>query len=718
MREKELQDKLIDLIKNESFKESINNLNDIESALKGDMDDKFIPHMSIDDLLNKKYSKVASLVLKSLDSYEIVSGNSIKNISLQSKEFLYPDVILFNTESCQLIVIENKISSKTGREAITEIFGYANEIRNHLPFFSDYDICFIIISTHFNTLLDHSISSKILSSNINLLCLTPEIIQNKLSFNIHFPKSWTHIGQNNLPANALVSYSWGLRKKEVDIDFDAYSVIDLARELIVTDANKNNSSGFMIIWKNGLPQFSMSEYTITIYVINSFAFLPNARATGFKVNEKSVLLKHIEKFSNEHGELIYPQSIFNITNEAKKFLNNYFHIEIDSASEWSIDIQNELNRLHRLPFEFDSWGIIGDYVRYFYFHPAVRKYYFHSKDDEFRGHFSPIIGLQIINLITNKTLFKSGQLFASDLFKFGQQLARYNHASDNALNSQKEISRNALLFWSILEISQSLKEIQSYSNNVLEIDNYDLTIHLALKSENIKNDYLKTNDLFRDNFIKIFLDDSENLVHRNVFEMGYSYGMYFIPFYCESIDFEAKKMIEKQVSNFIKKYLKHFISSYKGKNMDLGKKEIAFLEECIDSNILKTKIENIIKIIDNKSDIAYITIFEKFLENFVDSISGAVYHNVKKYNISSSFNWKWMRESLSLKFIEGLKYGVINLQPNGTISISQLEEDYHFMGKLKNKDEVFLNVFQATGMNTILKINWDDVESGKAFENI
>ncbi len=50
------------------------------------------------------------------------------------------------------------------------------EIRNHLPFFSSYNISCILIITNFNTLINHSVSGQILASDTNLLYLKPNIV--------------------------------------------------------------------------------------------------------------------------------------------------------------------------------------------------------------------------------------------------------------------------------------------------------------------------------------------------------------------------------------------------------------------------------------------------------------------------------------------------------------------------------------------------------------
>jgi len=143
MEEYFLQEKLIEKIKDESFLESIGNIKSLDEAVRIDHDPNTIPDFSIDHLLKRKYSKSAKRVLETLTCYELISGDKIKNISLDKNERLFPDCLLFNYETNEVIVIENKISKQTEREAVTELLGYSQEIRNSLPFISDFDISYI-----------------------------------------------------------------------------------------------------------------------------------------------------------------------------------------------------------------------------------------------------------------------------------------------------------------------------------------------------------------------------------------------------------------------------------------------------------------------------------------------------------------------------------------------------------------------------------------------
>jgi len=713
--EKHLQEKLIELVKNNALYEAVNNRESSNEALNSGSDENHIPHLSIDDLLKKKYSKSCRRVLQSIIDCEIITGDTIKNISLNHKEKLFPDVILFNRETAQIILIENKVSRKTGREAITEIYGYVNEIKNHLPFSSHYDISVIIVSPEFDTLLDHSISSNILSSNISLLCLLPNFQASEMTFDIHYPKSWTHIGQNNLPNNSLVSYSWSLEKKDTASDFDEISIINLAKELIVNNAERHNSSGFLLIWENSMAEFYGGRYVITIYVINTFSFLPNADLYGFNYRS-SPLSDYLKNYSEELGGTVQPKSLFNVMDEAVSFLEEYYNIWVHSPSEWTKDLSNDKNRLERKPILFDSWGLIGDYIRFFYFHPAVRKHYFSRSDDSYRGHLNPVIGLQIINLVTKNTIFNDGHFFADDLFKFGRQLCSLNYACKNAVHAKNETVNNALLFWSVLDISQSLKEILFYANNTIGIEQeVILDLHLNLDSKKVKSDFRNSNNKFSESFQQLFLPGNDNRIYREIFEFGYSYGQYFSNYFNETIPKSDRILIEKDIADFIRKSITSFVMSSKSRNSYFNKTEILFMNiHFTNGRFSETPFDKISEIIDRKSDNFMASIFTEFLQSFAVSL-GTPYREIKQLFVPNSIDWKWIRESLAEKFNQGLRYGVINIELNGNVSISQIDKEYAVMQELKNENEVYLKKYTSTVGYIYYKVSWEDIESGKAF---
>ncbi|RYE45382.1 MAG: hypothetical protein EOP48_22150, partial [Sphingobacteriales bacterium] len=367
--EDQLQKMLIESLKSETFLDSIKGIDEIDGHLTRDTNVRFIPGFQIDFQLRTLYCRKAKAVLESLESYEMISGEKIRNISIQRdtsqrKERLYPDVVVANNESKTFSIFELKKDVQTEREAITELFAYAIELKNHLPNLADSDINLVIVSAEFNTLLDHSISSMVLGTKFNILALKAQLEHEELSLSIHIPDSWTDIWQNDLPNYAfssvtLVPYKYDLEKETPD-EIVLHHLVD---DLISFHGAKNNSHGFFVIWKN-ITQFeSPAEYCISLYQINPFVFLKASLDMEFTLNTNGPLSQYVID-NYEENEYYHPESLMNIATEAKKFLDQYFDVSYEDFSSWTDHIWRGSNfRSQAFPLLFNSWGNIGDYIR-------------------------------------------------------------------------------------------------------------------------------------------------------------------------------------------------------------------------------------------------------------------------------------------------------------------------------------------------------------------
>lgn len=710
MEESLLQKNLIKKIKDKTFLESIENVQGLEDAIKIDHDPNTIPEFSIDYLLKRKYSKSAKDVLSTLTCYEIITGDEIKNISLNKTERLFPDCLLFNHETNEIIVIENKISKQTERETLTELLAYGQEIRNILPFISDFDISYIIISTEFNTLLDHSISSQILSSESKILCLKVTENNEQVNFDVHFPKSWSNIGQNGLPASAFMSYTLCLKKKE-DIDISYTEIVQHATDLINFDANQNKCSGFCVAWENGIEDLSDFEYGISIYSINQFAFIPNAVELGCEINTNSKLAEYILKKVEEYGIEQAPNSLFRIADRAKKLLDKYFIAKWDRNTTWEEDLNDDSYKLQRFPVFVESWGVVGDFLRYFYYHPAVENFSFHKKELINSSPNSPQIALQIINIITGNYLFKKGHFSAKDIFQFGKQMHLYGYACQNALETsdKKVISNEAFLFWSALPLIKSLKEISWRANCAINIRTDNITpIRIYDKKESVEPIYHQTINKFVEWFANDFLEKES--IASNLFEIGFKYAPFFSDFFKKTLSSDNVNIIKKELNNFTISVLSYIVRSYK--------ERILFLRD-IDKNLLNCIIEcdieefPIEKIFENIQKKKYEEIFPYEILEIVNSVYGEVYHKLKDIYISNSIDFIFLKQTADERFNRGYKYSAIIVYSNSEVGLGEIDQEYQVMGELSDTDEIYLILNPASGTQFVQKIKWNDIINGK-----
>lgn len=158
----ESQSQIIKKIKDAGIYDLISNREQFINIANKRYKNDFQPLFSINYLIRDKYLSYSKIILKSLETTELITGDTIKNISLDSKEKLYPDILLYNYENNKYFILELKRSAKAEREAVTELLGYRLEVKNHLPFINNGDIPLIIVSTEFNDLLLHSVASLLL----------------------------------------------------------------------------------------------------------------------------------------------------------------------------------------------------------------------------------------------------------------------------------------------------------------------------------------------------------------------------------------------------------------------------------------------------------------------------------------------------------------------------------------------------------------------------
>lgn len=709
MEESFLQKKLIEKINDKTFLESIENVQSLEDALKIDYDTNTIPEFSIDHLLKRKYSKSAKCVLKALTCYELITGDEITNISLDRTERLFPDCLLFNYETNEVIVIENKISKQTEREALTELLAYGQEIRNSLPFVSDFDISYIIISTDFNTLLDHSISSQILSTESKILCLKATENNEQINFDVHFPKSWSNIGQNGLPASAFMSYTLCLKKKE-DIDISYTEVVQLATDLINFDANQNKCSGFCIAWENGIDDCSDFNYGISIYSINPFVFLPNAVELGFEINKNSKLTEYILKKVDESGIEQTPNSLFRIADRAKELLDKYFIAEWDRNTTWEKDLNDDYYKLQRFPMFVESWGVIGDFLRYFYYHPAANLI-FHKKELTNNSPKNPQVALQIINIITGNFLFKMGHFSAKDIFQFGEQLNLYAYACKNALETPEEnvICSDAFLFWSSLPLVQSLKEINWRVNDVVGIETDNIPpIKIYYRKESVEPIYHQMINKFVDWFANNFL--KKESVHSILFKIGFRDALYFSDFFKDTLSSDYSNNIKKELNDFTISVLSYIVSSYKKRSLFLSNIDKNLLNRIIECDVEEFSIE---QILDNIQKKKYEEIFPHEILEIVNSVYGEVHHNLKDIYISDSIDYKFLKQTTDERFNGGHKYSALIVSSNGEVGLGEIEKESRVMGELSNTDEIYLILNPTSDTPFIQKKKWEEILNGK-----
>ena len=140
-------------------------------ALSDRSSDLQFPQFAIDHLARQNAIQAGAKVLEFLQLLTLLTSD--KNVSIVSGEVLRPDLACINPEQESVVLFELKKTGQTGRQALTELLAYEQEIKNSLPLLSNYDFNFVLVSPEWTPLMDHAVSAAIAWSNRKILCLTP-----------------------------------------------------------------------------------------------------------------------------------------------------------------------------------------------------------------------------------------------------------------------------------------------------------------------------------------------------------------------------------------------------------------------------------------------------------------------------------------------------------------------------------------------------------------
>src|SRR5438270_11516134 len=187
--ELQLQKKLVKLIEKNELGDAIEGRETVDDLLERRKTSDVFPTFSIDHLVRISCAEAASHALSCLYDLDILTDDL--NVSLTTGQQLRPDVICFAPERESLVLFELKKSHQTGRQALTELIAYEQELKNQLPFLANYETVFVLVSSEWSTLMDHSAASAVTWSGRQLLCLEAELTKKgKLKLRPRLPAAW------------------------------------------------------------------------------------------------------------------------------------------------------------------------------------------------------------------------------------------------------------------------------------------------------------------------------------------------------------------------------------------------------------------------------------------------------------------------------------------------------------------------------------------------
>lgn len=730
LSERELQDLVIKSLKANTFQQSIKGVEVLKKKLAHDNSSTFIPSFLVDFKLEQEYARGALEVLNALEQYKIINGESIRSISLEVNDRnvnqrLHPDIILFNEKTRQLVIVELKIEGNAEREAVTELAAFVQEVKNHLPFSSDLDVALVVIAESYKTLLNHAVAGLSMDTRYNILCLRPEIDPTgNLEFHVHAPISaWTDIGQSFSPKNTFLSKTIFLKERPLPeiyrTDLEEVSQVhwdsaEMAIDLLMHQAMKFGTHGFVLLCGREIQ--GRRHFAININLLNPFVFLQFALDHEMSVNDKEPLTAYLKEKHLGDDKIQESVSLERIVEIIRGDLEEVFEVSESETTTYHENMIFHGNfRRQFVPLSFDSWGSIGDYVRYLYRHPAFKKHYFGEHGSVSPLAFKqPYLGLQIINLITGNYLFRNGGFNATDTYHFCRLLDFYVQRQMELLKGlTPRAEQDCTLIYTNLDLAMALKEF-NIRINMVDDEQVRSCPAITLNVGKANHDFLYEFKEFSGWHVNRFTSQSA-IINKLLIKCCHDAAAYFNVY-----SFRRDIVTAVHIADFMKDVLFDYISNAHllmeragSPNADLIIDKTWYPGFC--KNNANEALQAIMKMEDN----ALVSSFDPHFLAFADEVIDEVFHVLPlPAENFKDVDWCGIRNTIINRNRRGDTFLAVSIDSAGNFGISKLPESGQKMFPKDIVDysqEVFF-VNEMAGLGVFYKAKWFELENGSFFD--
>lgn len=667
-----------------SIKSLINNVDKFN-----DLDTNQIPYYSLDYLIKKKVAESSKYVYDLLDNIDLLIAD--KNISLNNKEGLYPDLLLFSPEHSTFFIIEIKRSNQAEREAVTELLAYEHELKNLFPFMSNFEVCFILIASDFNTLLSHSVYSLSLWQNKKILPIKINGIESQneddWSLSLHLPDSWSLLSIDSFKPKDIYTTNLVLEDKdaynrEVQIKDkeDNWDILLRGIELIVKEAERYNVSGFILLSR--LTSSPLANWCITICVVNPFSFL----------DYNSYNSKIKDFFNNEYsGEEFNSKCVTEIANKSKKYLETFFRPYFETFVNWKAQKKNLKAISH--PISMDFFGQIDDIVNNFVLNKEVRDYYYPELNNENLDWKDARIGLNIIDNILYDNVFVEGDFNYYGFYKFGTYLGtirKYFHIlKDNEKLYEDEYFLGKLK-WVEIEFINAYRELALFKGDK------DFPPYMGISKEKVDLSIEKL-DLIIEYMLETYIDLT---ILKKAFYLGLTVNNYYIDDK-QLIHEDEIRAIEKDIIEYSREFIENFINE----EFEISKEEFP---KNLASNIeiYKKELENYKNFsFDSNEENYLIELFEEHTVKTISMLNPSLVNDSSKYTFEdidiSRLKELYMEEYKKSKNI------VVVLSQNGNLNIAK--DEMANMYSFNPEEELLFK--NESHFSIVSKIKWEELKN-------
>lgn len=380
----------------------------------------------LNEVVSQRYIRSVEHIIKLMGNGTILCDTGKINISMNSKEKIQPDFVIYIEENDVYQIIELKISGNAERQAVTEVTAYQAELMNYLPGLSYNHFPIIIISQDYKPLLKHSISSLLMSNQI-ILCLSVNMTcldKGDTEFlDVVNCCAWKDIKwrltKDSLHGQTICFYANHSNFPEHEMD----KILSYGAQLVCEEAEKSKGNGLVIAWKRNKHDNSY-DAVYTDYFLSYFSINPYANYISTGTN--TVIDKNIKEVINESAGMtsLYPDSF--LSDKMRTLYKDEFslHIEGHMTIEDFLYAHEDCQIIKVM-----YWGLVNEFITDSLLHNPLFKP--QSVTDLYADHtyFENLVYLfdERLNFESTFAAFKMGML--DEQFMNKPQKKGYEYAS-------------------------------------------------------------------------------------------------------------------------------------------------------------------------------------------------------------------------------------------------------------------------------------------------
>lgn len=693
--EDEIVQWLIDLIKNEELLKKIDGVAKVDEIVKSFENKGVIPAFGIDHIARRASARAAEIVLENLGRLEVILIN--KSISLTTGEVLRPDILCFNSETRTFLVFEVKRDKLTERQAVTELAGYEQELRNALPFLSDYEINFVVISTHWDPLLDHAVGNFNAWSSKYCLALKVDASARPFTLSWKNAEAWQIRGSVGLPDQALQTidiYFENIEESSGAADDEYPRTLVTALNVVARSGDRHGSHGFGMLWRDH-SNLGNGKWAWTLCGIDPIAMQDWCRRHGLPSRE-SKLTEYLEKQARD-APLAVPVAVYKMAKESFPILRSRYCPNFEASYSW--DEKLSIIRRRSTPVHFEFWGALGDYAREFVSNPVVRERYMSFMNEMEVDWTDPPVAIPLLGSICGTNPFAEGLIRCSDAFQAGVRIGLDVALCTIAEQSQKEEEKlQPLLDWSsweVLRVVIEMAELYRVANEVEEPP--------PAFSTNRDRRVASCHDLSK--WVLEELIGENSPIQQACFELGFDGALYFSDWldpveqnafagtHCESLVMPWRELLYELV-----------------KGARQNGEGVAIRRLCNLLNIASSSsVQEVKSSLNSMPAMKLLEVLRHDGAETLDELVFPVLHSVSPLP-PMVVDWAGLKKSIRALHESGCRHPAVIVSQNGTIGTGALEKHFTILPPLANPDTHVYFLDRKSFAAMASRMTWEELQ--------